>query len=412
VRERTDILRTAPWLLSGVALALLALATVVHLVTRDSLNATTTDTVLFVASCATNASAPLVGALLAWRLPRNPIGWLLLVIGICIGLLAALPTLRQAGLLRYWIGAWLEFDVYLVVLPLACLLLLLFPDGRFAGPKWRWLPRAIVLVVALLLVSAPLVTWEDDPAAANPWAGPATSDNPATSTPFAVAGVAGERLYTVFSLGMLTAFLLAIAAVGSVLVRFRRASSVERQQLKWFLFAGALIAAAVLPDLTDLRIGDSVWTSLSAAAFGLLPVAVGIAVLRYRLYDVDRIVSRTVTYGLLTGGLVALYFAVVTVLRPVLEPVTGSSALAVAGSTLAVAAVFSPARRRLQTAVDRRFDRAGYNAARVVDAFAARLRDQVDLDEVSAGLRDTVTATVAPIRVGVWLRHVPTVRGV
>ena len=153
----------------------------------------------------------------------------------------------------------------------------------------------------------------------------------------------------------------------------------------------------VLPDACSAR-------SLSAVAFALLPVAVGIAVLRYRLYEIDRIVSRTVSYGLLTAGLIGLYLLVVALLRPLLEPLTGSSALAVAASTLAVAAVFNPARRRLQAAVDRRFDRARYDAARAVDAFAARLRDQVDLDEVTAGLRDTVAATVAPTRVAVWLR--------
>jgi hypothetical protein len=139
-------------------------------------------------------------------------------------------------------------------------------------------------------------------------------------------------------------------------------------------------------------------------AFGLLPVAVGIAVLRYRLYEIDRIVSRTVSYGLLSAALIGLYLLVVALLRPLLEPFTGSSSLAVAASTLAVAAAFNPARRRLQAAVDRRFDRARYDAARAVDAFAARLRDQVDLDEITASLCDTVVATVAPGRVAVWLR--------
>src|SRR4029079_578636 len=145
-------------------------------------------------------------------------------------------------------------------------------------------------------------------------------------------------------------------------------------------------------------------TVLSAVAAALLPTAVAIAMLRYRLYEIDRIVSRTFSYGLLSAGLIGLYLLVVALLRPLLEPLTGSSTLAAAASTLAVAAVFNPARRRLQAAVDRRFDRARYDAARAVDAFAARLRTQVDLDEVTAGLRGTVAATVAPTRVAVWLR--------
>ena len=130
----------------------------------------------------------------------------------------------------------------------------------------------------------------------------------------------------------------------------------------------------------------------------------GVAVLRYRLYEIDRIVSRTVSYGLLSAALIGLYLLVVALLRPLLEPVTGSSSLAVAASTLAVAAVFNPARRRLQAAVDQRFDRARYDAAHAVEAFAARLRTQVDLDEITTSLCKTVTATVAPGRVAVWLR--------
>jgi hypothetical protein len=405
--RRARLLRAAPWVWSGTALALLVLAAGVHLATRDDIGATTTDTVLFLVGCVTNASAPIVGLLLARGMPLNPMGWLLLAIGLCIGLFAALPALRQTDVLSYWIGAWLEFTVYLLLPPLACLLLLLFPDGHVAGPRWRWLARATALLALILMVMAPFVSWEDDPAAASPWAVPATPDNPATSTPWAVHGAAGEQLLLVFDLGTLVLFLLSDAAVGSIFVRFRRARPVERQQLKWFLFAGALLVAAILPDLVDLRVGNSVWPSVAVAAFGLLPMAVGIAVLRYRLYEIDRIISRSVSYGLLTGLLVALYLALVAVLRALLEPLTGGSSLAVAGSTLAVAAAFSPARRWLQGAVDRRFDRARYDADRAVQAFAARLRTQVDLDEVTGGLRDTVTATVAPTRVAVWLRDVP-----
>jgi hypothetical protein len=167
----------------------------------------------------------------------------------------------------------------------------------------------------------------------------------------------------------------------------------------------------LVPEVLGILPSTLFWTAVGAAAFALLPVAVGVAVFRYRLFEIDRIVSRTVSYGLLTAGLIALYLLVVALLRPLLEPLTGSSALAVAGSTLAVAAVFNPARRRLQAGVDRRFDRARYDAARAVDAFAARLRDQVDLDQITEGLCDTVTATVAPGRVGVWLRGPTDLRG-
>ena len=206
-------------------------------------------------------------------------------------------------------------------------------------------------------------------------------------------------------------FGLVLVAMFSLVLRFRRAGPVERRQLTWFLYATVVNAVIlVLDSAWGCCRATSLGAAVSAAGFALLPVAVGIAVLRYRLFEIDRIVSRTVSYGLLSAALIGLYLLVVALLRPLLEPLTGSSALAVAASTLAVAAAFNPARRRLQAAVDRRFDRARYDAARAVDAFAARLRDQVDLDEVTAGLRDTVAATVAPTRVAVWLR-VPTGHG-
>ena len=166
-----------------------------------------------------------------------------------------------------------------------------------------------------------------------------------------------------------------------------------------------LLGSGLLPVPESLAI-----TAVSSVGRALLPVAVGVAMLRYRLFEIDRIVSRTVSYGLLTAGLVGLYLLVVALLRPLLEPLTGNTSLAVAASTLAVAAVFNPARRRLQAAVDRRFDRARYDADRAVQAFAARLRTQVDLDEVTAGLSDTVVATVAPTRFSLWLRDVPSAR--
>ena len=195
-------------------------------------------------------------------------------------------------------------------------------------------------------------------------------------------------------------FGLVLVAMSSLVPRFRRAGPVERRQLTWFLYATVVNAAILVLDLVFGVLPEGLTTAVvSAAGFALLPVAVGVAVLRYRLFEIDRIVSRTVSYGLLSAALVGLYLLVVALLRPLLEPLTGSSALAVAASTLAVAAVFNPVRRRLQAAVDRRFDRARYDAARAVDAFAARLRNQVDLDEITAGLRDTVTATVAPGRV-------------
>jgi hypothetical protein len=230
-----------------------------------------------------------------------------------------------------------------------------------------------------------------------------TSDRSAP-TPWALPGAAGRNLLRATVVTVFVLFALAVAAMLSLVLRFRRADAVERRQLTWFLYAAVVNAAILIIDTPPGLLAPTVSSVVSAAGFALLPIAVGVAMFRYRLFEIDRIVSRTVSYGLLTAGLVGLYLLVVAFLRPLLEPVTGSSALAVGASTLAVAAVFNPARRRLQAAVDRRFDRARYDAARAVEAFAARLREQVDLDEITASLRDTLTATVAPGRVAVWLR--------
>jgi hypothetical protein len=267
-------------------------------------------------------------------------------------------------------------------------LFMLFPTGRLPTPRWRWFARAAVALDLLLIVAVPLIPDTD----------------PGATGPFALQGAAGRLLGQVAVVAVYVMFGVVLTAMSSLVLRFRRAGPVERRQLTWFLYAAALIGAFIVVDSLDLVRPGLLYAAVGSAVFSLLPVAIGVAVLRYRLYEIDRIVSRTVSYGLLTAALVGVYLLVVALLRPLLEPLTGSSALAVAASTLAVAAVFNPARRRLQAAVDQRFDRARYDAARAVDAFAARLRDQVDLDEVTAGLRDTVVATVAPTRVAVWLR--------
>jgi hypothetical protein len=335
------------------------------------------------------ASVSLVGALIASRLPSNPYGWVWCALGVTFGVFGANDGVRRAGSLPRWVTGVVEGAAFSVMLCLFVFVLLLFPTGRLPSRGWRWLAWVAVLLPAAMLVILPFAP---------------PSGDPAEATPLALGGRAGRLVTDLLNQGARVLFLASLVAAVSVLVRVRRAGPVERQQLKWFLFAASLLAATIVLDELDVPISDPVWAVMDAITFGALSLAVAIAVLRYRLYEIDRIISRSVSYALLSAGLVGLYLLVVALLRPLLEPVTGSSSLAVAGSTLAVAAAFNPARRRLQAAVDRRFDRARYDAARAVDAFAARLRDQVDLDEVTAGLRDTVTATVAPTRVAVWLR--------
>jgi hypothetical protein len=297
--------------------------------------------------------------------------------------------LRRTQSVPSWLVAAVIGTCFLTSLCLLVFILLLFPTGRLPGRLWRWPARAAVLVVAADLLVLPFAL---------------SAVGTVQPTPWAVGGRVGDVLAALLQGGLMAMFLFVVLAAVSVLLRFRRAGPVERQQLKWFLLAAGLASVTVVSNVFGVPVDPRLWAILDAVSFALLPTAVGIAVLRYRLFEIDRIVSRTVSYGLLTAGLIGLYLLVVALLRPLLEPLTGNSSLAVAGSTLAVAAAFNPGRRRLQTVVDRRFDRARYDARRTVDAFATRLRNQVDLDEVTAGLCDTVAATVAPTLMAVWLR--------
>jgi MFS family permease len=394
VYARTDLRRTAPWLLCAVSIVLLALAAVLPWFVVDPASPTrppqaTVEALGFV-------GIPVVGALIASRLPTNPYGWVWCAAGLAAALSEAGGPVLAVVHGPAWVGWLLDGWGFVVLIGLLVFVFLLFPTGRLPTARWRWLARAAVAVTVLLVPLASFVYDEGNPVAASPWA---------------LHGEGGRHLRVAVAVGVYAVIGAVLLAMFSLLLRFRRADAVQRRQLTWFVYATAvnalvIVFAAVLSLLPTLF--DAV---VNAVGFLLLPAAVAVAMLRYRLFEIDRIVSRTVSYGLLTAVLVGVYLLVVAVLRALLEPLTGSSTLAVAGSTLAAAAVFNPARRRLQAAVDRRFDRARYDAARAVDAFTARLREQVDLDEITTGLCDTVTATVAPGRVNVWLRPSTGARG-
>jgi hypothetical protein len=381
------------WSSGAVGLALMLLAIVLSLVLRDATIASG-DGPIGLADIVGYVGVPIVGALIASRLPSNPYGWVWCGLGLTFGVLYVFQVLQNAHRLTDWLPGYGVRIAFLASLSLLVLVFVLFPTGRPPSSRWRWLPYTAVLVGGGAVVASLFAPFREDPLAAGP---------------FAQQGRAGGWWDAVTIGCIAVLFALTVLAMLSVLPRFRRAGSLERQQLKWFLLA-ALINAIALAVAAFGFLGDVGWTIVNLT-FVLIPVAVGIAVLRYRLYEIERIVSRTVSYGVLTAGLLALYVVVVTALRGLLDPVTGGSDLAVAGSTLAVAAAFRPARRRVQAAVDRRFDRTRYDAARTVDAFARSLRRSVDLDDVTAGLRDTVAVTVGPARVSVWLRDPPGQRG-
>ena len=233
---------------------------------------------------------------------------------------------------------------------------------------------------------------------------PADEGDP-IGNPLAVQGSLEAVADTVANVGITALFLAILLSAVSLLLRFRRARGRQRQQLKWLAYGGGFLAAYILLDMVSQAPPGLVDALIEALTFGALYVGVGMAVLRYRLYDIDRLINRTLVYGLLTALLAAVYTGLVLVAGQLFgglgaEPPTW----AVAGATLAVAALFQPARRRIQQAVDRRFNRRKYNTAKTIEAFSARLRDQVDLDTLSTEVLAVVDQTMEPTRVSLWLR--------
>jgi hypothetical protein len=340
---------------------------------------------------------PLLGGLLASRRPSNPYGWLWLAYGLgwaVVGVTNAYVTYVSASGTEVlgWAGliAWVNGFAFVSLLGLTALILLLFPDGRPPSRRWRWMVWAIgVLVVVTTIAAALLPAGEDDPIQ-----NPLTAEGAIEAVADAVANV-----------GITALFLAILVAAGSLLWRFRRARGLERQQLKWLAYGGAFLAAYITLDLVSLAPAGLVDAVIEALTFGALYVGVGMAVLRYRLYDIDRLINRTLVYGLLTALLGLLYAGVVLILGQLFGGVERDPpSWVVAAATLTVAALFQPARRRIQQAVDRRFNRRRYDMVKTIDRFSARLRDEVDLDTLSAELLGVVDQTVEPTTASLWLR--------
>jgi hypothetical protein len=339
-------------------------------------------------------SAGTVGAVVASRRPRHPVGWLLLglelsVIGLGIAdAYAAYGLLARPGSLpgARWAAIYAD-ESWMLLTTLLGFVLLLTPTGSLPSPRWRWWARLVVAaaVVGVLVNNQPL----DPPYAAVP-------------RPLAVQD---GPLATVGRLASVLALLGLLVAAGSLVVRFRRARGIERLQLRWVALAaaGAGLAIAVIL-VTWALIGSAaqpLWEWATVLYLVGLPIATGASILRYRLYDLDRILSRTLAWTVLTV-LLGLGYATVVLLLGRLLP-QGSS-LGVAAATLAVAAMFQPLRRRIQAVVDRRFDRHRYDAARTIAAFSTRLRGQVDLDTLSSELLAVADQTMQPTTASLWLR--------
>jgi hypothetical protein len=267
----------------------------------------------------------------------------------------------------------------------------LFPTGRLVSPRWRpvaWLAVAATVGVTVLAALQSTLALARDRVVPNP-IGLAGLENPEKST-------VGAVLFGLVVVSM-------VAAVVSLVIRFRRSRGDERQQLKWFACAGALLPLLAISDI--ILLPDVFIDLLFAVLTAFLPVAAGIAILRYRLYDIDRLINRTLVYGLLTALLGFVYASLVLVLGRLVSGFGETPpSWAVAGATLAVAALFRPARHRIQVAVDRRFNRPKYDAAKTIDAFSARLRDEIDVDTLCAEVVAVVSRTVQPATASLWLR--------
>jgi hypothetical protein len=359
------------------------------------------DTVAGVLFTAVVLSFSTVGALIATRRPQNTVGWILIVAGFALGTTIltggyvdfslAQPQERLPG--TQW-AAWVASWVWVPgIAPALTFLLLLFPDGRLPSRRWRpvgWLAVAAMVTLGLGMAFTP-----------GPFADYPQVRNPLGFYPFGILLEDG-------GVGWLLLPLSVVLSASSMVVRFRRARGEERQQIKWLALAAAFAAAGwvaiTFTYTTELMVAGQLLQLLSMLG---IPLAVGVAVLKYRLYDIDVIINRTLVYGALTALLALVYFGGVTATQAIFRTLTGQEEqpqLAVVVSTLVIAALFNPLRHRIQAFIDRRFYRRKYDAAKTLEAFSARLRDETDLDTLNAELVSVVRETMQPAHVSLWLR--------
>ena len=381
--------RLIAWTLSVLAIAL-ALSGLVFAHFNDPTEralqqSSTVDVVLAL-------SSPL-GALIASRRPSNPIGWLFCALSIDSAVtvfaleygsyaLETRPGALPAAEYVYWVGSWVGVLGFL----LGVFLFLLFPSGTFMSRSWKgvaWVAAGVTFMAAIT-------------DAVSPWPTHPSLD---FGNPLAVEASPGP-LAAMREIAFTALILCLTASAAALVMRLRRSRGHERQQLKWFTYAA--IVAALVSVVAPLHVPT--WEILAPVTYALIPIAIAIAILRHHLYDIDVLIHRTVVYSALTAILGAVYFALVLVLQFVFNPLARQSDLAIAGSTLAVATLFRPARTRIQGFIDHRFFRARYNASRTMEKFSERLTERIGLETLSAELIGVVQETLQPEHVSLWLR--------
>ena len=387
------------WSLYGLIICLSTIWSWVLLIGQDG----SRNTLYLASEALISLAAPvvfaIVAALIVSHQPRNTVGWVLMVpVGLYVvggpieGYSERLTPSSSEPTVAYLLMAWFNNWNWLLLI-----ILLLFPNGQPPTPRWRWVGVAAIAWAALFVLLAAL------PQQINASTRPTlVLDNP--------IGVLGkdtvERLVGVWIVGLLA--LVVVCAV-ALFVRYRRANATEREQIKWLLYACAVFLVVYVGGFVSrlggtASLGGYIWGVFFGLSVIALPAAIGIAILRYRLYDIDVVINRTLVYGPLTMMLVALYFGGIVVLQRFFVLLTGQqSTIAVVASTLAIAALFSPLRRRIQGFVDRRFYRNKYDAAKTLEAFSAKLRDETDLEALS-DLVGVVRETMQPAHVSLWLR--------
>jgi hypothetical protein len=400
------------WTLAAFSVAMFVASGVLYTLARSALFPV--DWLLFLADWALFLAFPIVGALIASRRPENPIGWICLASGLLFMFLAVTDNYSTYGVARpgsvpfpVAIGTignqWLWVPA---VGLLGIFLILLFPDGKLLSRRWRplaWFSGMIIVVLSITEGLAP---------------GPLENQG-GVRNPFGIEALPWLVTVSYIILPLLPLCILASAV--SMVLRFRRSRGEERQQIKWFTFvasiagllyfmviiSGVVISLGSADRLPQTPLWVELLISLATLSFAGVPIAIGLAVLKYRLYDIDVVINLTLVYGSLTAMLVAVYFGGVATTQTILRALTGQTEqpqLAIVISTLAIAALFNPLRRRIQSFIDRRFYRRKYDARKTLEAFSARLRDETDLESLNNDLAGVIRETMQPAHVSLWLR--------